>query len=351
MLSKHRFCIGAFAKQSSVLASHFCKIFECRHQHQRGLSRGIPIGRTAKNISEQLKVAREKAGIDLAQVAAQTFIPQRLLKAMDEGKFERLPEPVFIQGFIRRYGDAVGLDGKRLAQEFMVQPPVLKKPAEEFLSYHPDDNVAPAPRNPRPLKLTVPPQPVASEANAPDAETGSVSPAANSTSGSHLPAANPPVSPVPAPKSATPANPGQSGDNRQLIYWVGGLSALALLVIGAIAVMQPKSGSDTDPAGSSASPTVSSPAPSPTPTVTPAAAPLTLSIKVTDDSWIEVITDGEVIVSEILPKGTQQTWTAQERLSITSGNARGVTFSYNQSPEKPMGTTANPETLIFPAQP
>lgn len=316
-----------------------------------------PLVEQLKRISEQLRVAREKAGIDLAQVAAQTFIPQRLLKAMDEGKFERLPEPVFIQGFIRRYGDAVGLDGKRLSQEFMVQPPTLKKPAEEFLSYHPDDDVAPAPRNLRPSKFAVPPQPVTSAAAASNPTPAPVRSSAPSTAGSppnsQSMTANAPVSS--ALRSSPPASPRQSGGNQPRLYWIGGLSAVTLLVIGAIAIMQPKSSSDADQtngASSASSPTVaSSPTPSPTTTVTPATAPLTLNIKVTDDSWIEVATDGKVVVSEILPKGTEKTWTAQKQLSITSGNAQGVTFSYNQSPAKPMGTTANPETLVFPPQP
>jgi cytoskeleton protein RodZ len=91
-----------------------------------------------KSIVTQLKQAREEKALKLEDIAAKTFIPLRLLKAMDEERFERLPEPVFVQGFIRRYADQVGLDGQALSRQFQVMPPVLTKPAEEFLV--PDDD-------------------------------------------------------------------------------------------------------------------------------------------------------------------------------------------------------------------
>jgi cytoskeleton protein RodZ len=80
-------------------------------------------------------------------------------------------------------------------------------------------------------------------------------------------------------------------------------------------------------------------------------APIVLTVKLLEESWVEVLSDGKSEISEVLPKGTQKTWTAKERLSITSGNAKGVVYSYNQAAEKPMGTTADPETLVFPPQP
>ncbi|NJN49775.1 MAG: DUF4115 domain-containing protein [Alkalinema sp. RL_2_19] len=119
-------------------------------------------------------------------------------------------------------------------------------------------------------------------------------------------------------------------------------------------IAQPKSGQD---AGKPTS-TETTMAPAPTASTQPSvasspklAAPLNLTVKVTDDSWVEVLTDGKVVEEGILPKGTTKTWTAKERLSISTGNAQGISFSYNGSPEKPMGPTANLVTLVFPPQP
>jgi cytoskeleton protein RodZ len=339
-----------------------------------------------KRISEQLKTAREQAGIELAQVASQTFIPLRLLKAMDEGKFERLPEPVFVQGFIRRYGDAVGLDGRQMAKDFIVDPPTLKKPAAEFLSYHPDDD-APAARNARSkkskLSVPEPPAPTPVVAPIPVAEPTPIVaplPAVESTpvvEPTPIVESTPIVEPTPvvetpsiiepapkrepaltfdpaapqqdwAPSAGSPSS-GRSGS--QWIYWLGGLVALGLLAIGTMLVMQPKSGTDSPKPVSSSSP-MATPTPAAVPTATPKlAAPIVLTIKVLEESWVEVLSDGKSEISEVLPKGAQKTWTAKERLSITSGNAKGVVYSYNQAAEKPMGTTADPETLVFPPLP
>ncbi|MHC5720932.1 MAG: helix-turn-helix domain-containing protein, partial [Nostoc sp.] len=37
------------------------------------------------------------------------------MEALEEERFEELPEPIFVQGFISRYGDALGLDGNALS--------------------------------------------------------------------------------------------------------------------------------------------------------------------------------------------------------------------------------------------
>jgi cytoskeleton protein RodZ len=353
-----------------------------------------PVAEQLKRISEQLKITRETAGIPLEQVASQTFIPLRLLKAMDEGKFERLPEPVFVQGFIRRYGDAVGLDGKQLALEFVVDPPTLKKPAEEFLSYHPEDDQAPRnARNNKKSKLAVPlppppePAPVAPVAPvvAATEPVTAVAPIAVVTS---APVIEPtPIAPTPIAASVVepalvvepvvestpvvesepkrepaltfdptanrewaPSAGNTSSGGNQWIYWLSGLAALGLLAIGTLLVLSPKpeSNAPTPTVPTTAAPTPKLPVTA-VPTTTPKSnAPIVLTIKVIEDSWIEVLSDGKSAIAEVLPKGTQKTWTAKERLSITSGNAKGVTYSYNQSPEKPMGATADPDTLVFP---
>lgn len=71
-----------------------------------------------KEIGAQLRQQRQEQSISTEQVAAKTFIPMRLLTALEEGQSENLPEPVFIQGFIRRYADVLDLDGDALAKSF-----------------------------------------------------------------------------------------------------------------------------------------------------------------------------------------------------------------------------------------
>ncbi len=75
-----------------------------------------------------LKVARESQGQTLETMATQTLIRSSLLQAIEEGDMRRLPEPVYLRGFIRRYGEALALDGDALANQLFTTPQV-KKPS------------------------------------------------------------------------------------------------------------------------------------------------------------------------------------------------------------------------------
>ena len=70
-----------------------------------------------RSVAQQLVQAREAQGISLEEIATKTFIPMRALKALESGETFKLPEPIFVQGFIRRYAKLVGLDGDALAKE------------------------------------------------------------------------------------------------------------------------------------------------------------------------------------------------------------------------------------------
>jgi cytoskeletal protein RodZ len=60
------------------------------------------------SFGQELKSAREKAAISLADISKQTKITVRLLKAMEDDRFDLLPEPFFVRGMIRAYVKAVG---------------------------------------------------------------------------------------------------------------------------------------------------------------------------------------------------------------------------------------------------
>ncbi|QKG72049.1 helix-turn-helix domain-containing protein [Erythrobacter mangrovi] len=67
-------------------------------------------GAGADSVGSRLRVAREKAGLEIAQVAAETRIPQRHLQSIEEGKFSTLPSRTYAIGFSRTFARAVGLD-------------------------------------------------------------------------------------------------------------------------------------------------------------------------------------------------------------------------------------------------
>lgn len=64
----------------------------------------------AVRAGEMLREARQARGLDIAQVAAETRIPQRHLQAIENGEYERLPSRTYAIGFSRSYARLLGLE-------------------------------------------------------------------------------------------------------------------------------------------------------------------------------------------------------------------------------------------------
>ena len=103
-----------------------------------------------KEIGAHLRQRRQELSIPIEEVAAKTLIRLPMLKAIDEGQPDQLPEPVFIQGFIRRYGDFLGLDGTALAKTF----PTIILPVESDTSSQ--DLPLPTPQRSSSIPLYIP---------------------------------------------------------------------------------------------------------------------------------------------------------------------------------------------------
>jgi cytoskeletal protein RodZ len=59
---------------------------------------------------EQMRRAREAAGLSLDDLAASTRVPMRHLAALEEGDYQSLPGTTYAAGFSRAFARAVGLD-------------------------------------------------------------------------------------------------------------------------------------------------------------------------------------------------------------------------------------------------
>lgn len=70
----------------------------------------------ALTVSDQLRQAREAAGLTQADVADELFLTETYIRSIDAGEFERLPKQAFVRGYLRSYGRVVGLDGGLLVQ-------------------------------------------------------------------------------------------------------------------------------------------------------------------------------------------------------------------------------------------
>ncbi len=69
-------------------------------------------------IGSSLREARERQGLDVAEMEQRTKIRGKYLRALEEERFELLPAETYVKGFLRTYAEALGLDGQLYVDEF-----------------------------------------------------------------------------------------------------------------------------------------------------------------------------------------------------------------------------------------
>jgi cytoskeleton protein RodZ len=67
----------------------------------------------------KLRLARERRGISLRQIAASTKISIAALEALERNDISKLPGGIFSKAFVRSYAAEVGLDPDETAREFL----------------------------------------------------------------------------------------------------------------------------------------------------------------------------------------------------------------------------------------
>ncbi|MBW4553853.1 MAG: DUF4115 domain-containing protein [Aphanocapsa sp. GSE-SYN-MK-11-07L] len=255
---------------------------------------GTPNSEQAEKLTEiggKLKQIRHEKAISLEQVAAKTMINTRLLSAIEEGAVDQLPEPVYTQGFIRRFADVLGLNGEELAKTYPTKAIATDANHQEAQKL----NIQSGQLRPIHLYLLY------------------IVVIVLAVSGlSRL--VNPPLPnvgssvPVPPPPSPTVGN--------------------------------------TQPAATSTPKPTASPQPlrSPSPTVK-------LEVAITQRAWLAVIADGKEVYEGILDKGARKTWTAQKQIVLQTGNAGGVSVGLNGAAAKPMGESGAVAEATFKPTP
>jgi cytoskeleton protein RodZ len=72
-------------------------------------------------IGAVLRDARQRAGLDIASVEAQTKIRTRYLRALEDEDWQVLPGHAYAKGFLRTYAQLLGLDADTLVDEYRRQ--------------------------------------------------------------------------------------------------------------------------------------------------------------------------------------------------------------------------------------
>ncbi len=70
-------------------------------------------------VGEELKSLRESRGLTLREVAAKTKIQEAYLKALETGHYQDLPADVYVKGFIKGYADFLNLDSKDYLKRYI----------------------------------------------------------------------------------------------------------------------------------------------------------------------------------------------------------------------------------------
>jgi hypothetical protein len=69
----------------------------------------------------ELKRQREMRAISLRQIANASKIGVRYLQYIEEDRFQYLPAPVYLRGFLTEYARVVGLDAQRVAESYIAR--------------------------------------------------------------------------------------------------------------------------------------------------------------------------------------------------------------------------------------
>lgn len=73
-------------------------------------------------LGQRLRQAREERGLELAQLAERLKVRRAILEALEECRYDELPEAPLARGYLRRYAQALGLDPKPLLMLYPASP-------------------------------------------------------------------------------------------------------------------------------------------------------------------------------------------------------------------------------------
>jgi cytoskeletal protein RodZ len=352
---------------------------------------------------DKLRKQREQRGIELDAISNTTKISTRMLRALEEERFDQLPGGVFNKGFVRAYARHVGLDEQEAIADYLAalngsQVPALenlpnpripatsrpepaiaaKIPAQIRRADRPNEARAPEPRAP---KVSAPPEPLAT----PVERFPKKYPAAALTddAGQHstpipweklavalllvalvlafwsyrrhrqqIAAAHPSVASVAPDHTVSieqPAAKNSAGTNAATTQSTTPTSPTTNTPLSSA----PSSASAKSTAPNSADDDADSPpetSASKTAAHAAASKPLptfTLVIRATETSWISITADGNPVATETLiaPAGTSVR--ATHEIVVKTGNAAGLSFSLKGKPIPIQGNEGEVKTFTF----
>lgn len=272
---------------------------------------------TMDELGKILQETREGRNLTLEDVAQVTRIRVRYLEALEEGRYDVLPTPVHVRGFLRNYAIFLNLDPDPLNARYNASRKVVRD--------------IPVAKQVRP-------------------ELGRAAPQPPETLDDEL---------QPEPVFFRPL-----GSNLQTPAWFSGDVLIGILVIVILlgfivfagfrfllpAITQarvtetPEAVTETVmPAPTSSSAPVAAVATEPVvPLVSEPTRPLILSdlqldITVAERSWLKVVVDGETVQEGMTRPGDTFSWQGTDQVNLTTGNGAGIEVTLNGQELGPLG--------------
>jgi cytoskeletal protein RodZ len=240
-----------------------------------------------QDIGGILSRTRNEKKISLTVISEQTCISKRLLKAIEEGNLEPLPPGIYTQGFIRRFAQALDLDGIDLSQNFPIDTqltspksrawwhlPIFQlKTVHLYLFYI------------LVISFSVKGLSTALERSLIEGNGISIASSDNITETQEI-------------------NPAQNVANQTEVE-------------------------DKNPSKMVESDSLS------------------VEIRLQDKSWLKIVVDGKTEFEGELPKGTHRTWNAKQELTVRTGNAGGVLVALNDQQAEKLGQPGQVQEVTY----
>lgn len=228
-------------------------------------------------VGKKLAAERRSQAKTLAEVVASTKIMGRMLEALENERWDELPAPPYVKGYIQNYAHALGIDAGPLLEEYQkdiaVVPPAVRTPAHHI----PDRQIVPHRHE---------------------------------------------IHAIP-----TNAIVGVVGAVLVVILALWGISALAGRDDTPPPIAPETTTTPVAPGGGSAE-TSSPGSTTDTPTDVPEGAfALTVGVAQGDSSWVRVLVDGLVAYEGTLPGGEPKSWTVGTSAVIRAGKPTAVTVT------------------------
>lgn len=102
---------------------------------ERELAEELELQNKAESFGEYLARERRLRNISLEEISQRTRISMKMLRALEEGRWEDLPAEVYVKGFLRSYARYVGLDENEVILRYESYRPAKAKDSPRELVF------------------------------------------------------------------------------------------------------------------------------------------------------------------------------------------------------------------------